>query len=220
MRANAIPGLILNLVAASLGAAYAWHPGTRAVFSAVGELKSSAPYLFSMISTMIFGGLLPVILQRLGAARCEPWRYLLFLMPFWAYKGAEVNLLYELQAMVFGTEPSFTVVAAKVAVDQLVYVTLWATASQVLAYAWMDAGFRLGPVRADLARGRWYLRRCVPVLVTNWALWTPAVAILYQLPVELQLPFQNLILCLWVLLLSFLTKPGDPLHQHPPKAAG
>ena len=220
VRANLVPGLILNAVAAAVGAAYAWHPGTREVFERVAVVKGHAPWIFAMCSTMLFGGLLPVVLQRLGAARREPWRYLVFLLPFWAYKGLEVNALYALQAWLFGLEPSAGVVALKVAADQLVYVTVWATPSQVLVYQWMDAGFRVGPVRADLARGRYYLRQCVPVLVTNWALWTPAVAILYQLPLELQLPFQNLILCLWVLLLSFLSKPGDALHDHPEQAAG
>lgn len=217
VKANAIPGLILNVVAAMIGAAYAWHEGTRLLFEQVGELKGRSPWVFSACSTMVFGGLLPVILQRLGAARREPWRYLVFLLPFWAYKGIEVNALYALQAWIFGAEPTAGVVALKVAADQLVYVTLWATPSQVLVYQWMDARFRTGPVAADLRTRGWWLRRCVPVMITNWALWTPAVAILYQLPVELQLPFQNLILCLWVLLLSFLTKPGEALHEHPEK---
>lgn len=220
VKANLVPGLILNAVAVAIGAAYAWHQGTQAVFESVGELKARSPWLFAACSTMLFGGLLPVVLQRLGAARREPWAYLLFLLPFWAYKGLEVNALYALQAWLFGHEPSAGVVALKVVADQLVYVTIWATPSQVLVYQWMDARFRAGPVAADLRRGRYYLRRCVPVLVTNWALWTPAVAVLYQLPTELQLLFQNLILCLWVLLLSFLTKPGDELHEHPERAAG
>ena len=220
LRANLIPGIILNLAAASIGAAYAWHDATRAVFGEIGELKGQAPWLFAATTTMLFGGLLPVLMQRLGAAKREPWRYLLFLLPFWALKGLEVNLLYVIQAWLFGHEATTAVVAIKVLVDQGVYVVLWAMPTQVLAYRWMDHRFRAAPVLADLRQGKWFLRRCFPLMITNWCIWTPAAVVLYMMPTELQLPFQNLILCLWVLLLSFMTKPEDPIAQHPEQVAG
>ena len=50
---------------------------------------------------------------------------------------------------------------------------------------------------------RWYLRDVVPVMVSNWAVWLPAVFVIYVLPTPLQLPMQNVVLCFWSLVLVF-----------------
>jgi hypothetical protein len=51
----------------------------------------------------------------------------------------------------------------------------------------------------------------VPVtLMSTWAVWIPAVAIIYCLPPPLQIPLFNLVLCFWVLVLSFISRrPAD-----------
>ena len=47
----------------------------------------------------------------------------------------------------------------------------------------------------------------VPVtLMSTWAVWIPAVTIIYCLPAPLQIPLFNLVLCFWVLVLSFISK--------------
>ena len=53
---------------------------------------------------------------------------------------------------------------------------------------------------------RWYLTRCLPLLIMNLGVWVPAVAIIYALPLALQLPMQNLVLCLFVLVVMMLTR--------------
>ena len=39
----------------------------------------------------------------------------------------------------------------------------------------------------------------LPLVVLNWMVWLPAVVVIYCLPVPLQLPIQNLVLCLFCL---------------------
>lgn len=207
-RANLLPGLLLNALALALVLAWFFHPGTRTVLDQVQGLKERWGYGFAALSTAIAGALLPLLLARLLTTRREAWTVLAWTLPFWALKGLEVNGLYDLQGLVFGAEPSPAVVAIKVLIDQGVYVTLWAAPTQTLFYRWLELGRRSAPLRAELGRG-WYARACLPVLVSNWCLWTPAVALIYCLPVPLQLPVQNLILCLWVLLLTVLTRSKD-----------
>jgi hypothetical protein len=203
-RANLLPGVVLNAVALALVLAYFLHPGTQAALGEVKELKERWGYGFAALSTALFGGLLPFLLHRaLGGGR-QAWSLLAWTLPFWAVKGLEVNGLYDLQGHVFGAEPSPGVVALKVLIDQGVYVTLWAAPTQTLFYRWLELDRRWPALAAELGRG-WYARACLPVLITNWCLWTPAVTLVYCLPVPLQLPVQNLILCLWVLLLTVLT---------------
>ncbi len=208
-RANLVPGLILNFVAVIIGCGYAWHEPTRAALTAVGDYKQEVGILFPIVSTAFFAGLLPVVMQRLGAAHQDPWGHLRLLLPFWAYKGAEVNALYDLQAMMFGTGTDIGTLACKVAFDQFVYVPIWAVPSMVIAYQYMNTGFSWQALRADLNRS-WYVRRCSTVLVMNMLIWVPAVTMIYTLPTALQLPIQNIIACLFVLLISFMTKPVAP----------
>jgi hypothetical protein len=47
----------------------------------------------------------------------------------------------------------------------------------------------------------------LPITVANVAVWVPAVVAVYLLPLPLQLPMQNLVLCLWALMLVFMTDP-------------
>jgi len=53
------------------------------------------------------------------------------------------------------------------------------------------------------------VRQTVPVLISNWAVWVPAVAMIYAMPPALQLPIQNLVACLWVMMVMFMTKPAE-----------
>ncbi|MDY7107501.1 MAG: hypothetical protein SYC29_02585, partial [Planctomycetota bacterium] len=121
-----------------------------------------------------------------------------------ATKGIEVDALYRLQATMFGEGARIGIILPKVLIDQFVYVPLWAVPSTVIAYLWRDCGYRLPALRRHLGR-RWYRRRVVPLMLSNWGVWVPTVAIIYCLKLPLQLPVQNLILCLWALLVMFLT---------------
>ncbi len=209
-RANTVPGMVLSVFALTLLLSYWYAPPVTAGLERLGDIKLSLGWPFAVISTALFGGVIPWVVQRLRPAfRAQTlWSHLVFYAVFWGYKGFETNLFYDLQAWLFGHEPTLGVVIAKVLVDMVLWVTVWAVPTTVLAYQWKDA--RLGPGPRPLRpasdpakRGAWawYQRRCLPVIISNWAVWTPAVCVIYCLPVALQLPMQNLVLCFWSLLL-------------------
>jgi hypothetical protein len=51
--------------------------------------------------------------------------------------------------------------------------------------------------------------------MSTWAVWIPAVTIIYCLPAPLQIPLFNLVLCFWVLVLSFISKrPAERLADN------
>ncbi|MFW5682720.1 MAG: hypothetical protein ACOC1G_06915 [Phycisphaeraceae bacterium] len=92
------------------------------------------------------------------------------------------------------------------ALDQGVYAPLYAAPSLLLAYRLHDGGYRLRSLGVVASR-RWWLDKALPVILANSAVWTPAVAMIYALPLALQLPMQNLVLCFWSLILVFMTDP-------------
>ncbi len=214
-RANLRPGLLLWLVATLVVAAYYLPGGARPALESLAAFKQSWGYGFAVVSTALWGGVIPVLLTRLvirdpgRRPRVVPLK-MLFLTAFWGLKGAEVNLLYEWLARSFGSQANASTILCKVAIDQLLYGPLWAVPSLALAYLWMDEDFSLPRVRQALGH-QFFQTTALPMLLANWGVWIPTVAAIYALPLGLQLPLQNLVLCLWSLILATMTGKRQPV---------
>ena len=200
------PGLVLQAVALSLVLAYYFVPAAQAPFARLAAWRTAGGFVFSALASAVCGGVLPFLYLRLNPATrtANPWPHLFFFAGFWAWKGAEVDLWYRTLAVVFGSEPSFATIAPKVIADQFGYNLLYAAPIGNLCWAWKDAGFRWGPVAADLRRGRWFARSVLPVLLGVWAVWIPVVCCVYALPTVLQIPLFNVVLCFWSLLFAHI----------------
>lgn len=205
-KANALPGLVLVATAVAILIAYHFLPPVTALLDRLADWKLRFGFGYSIISTALFGGVLPILVLQLRPTERhrQALRHLPFFAVFWATKGIEVDALYRLQAAMFGEAANVGTILPKVLTDQFIYVPLWAVPSTVLAYLWRDCGYRLPALRRHLT-GRWYQVRVIPMLLSNWGVWVPTVAVIYCLKLPLQLPVQNLILCLWAMLVMFLT---------------
>lgn len=204
-RKNLVPGLVIWAVATTLVVGYYKIPAMYEILEKVAAFKVHHGIYFSFISTSIFGGIFPFIVQRLNRkTRGQvPWNQLLFLVLFWGYKGIEIDTLYHIQAAVFGEGTELGRLSIKVFADQFIYCPFLGAPVLVLAYFWKDQ-IGKSPKTFRLPAGFW--RKTFPaVLLSNWAVWIPTVALLYCLPVALQLPVQNLILMFFVLILSLLS---------------
>lgn len=211
---NALPGVALALFALSLGLSYAYVSSVRSAMQAVadwrGTLAFPVDWLFPIVTTAVFGAVIPWIVQRLRPSEKKKpsVRDLFYLAGFWGFKGFEVNLLYLVLSMVMGDSASLGVVLGKIAFDMGLYCPLWAVPSTVIVYGFKDASYswstmKQGPLRNGWRS--WWRWDVVPLMVNNWLVWVPAVSVIYTLPLALQLPMQNLVLCFWSLALVFMT---------------
>lgn len=221
LKANFLAGLLLWAVGSVVLISYYYWPGARAFFDRVGGLKEAGGLFYAIISTAIFAGLLPFLMQGLQRGRRGDYSLAMFIfqITFWGVKGIEIDLLYRGLAAIFGDDNAIGTIVLKVMVDQYIYVPLWAVPTMVIGMIWAQSGFGWQRTRQRLRRG-WFGREALPVMLSNWAVWTPTVAFIYALPVSLQLPIQNLIACLWVLMLMFMTghSQADVDRQAPPPA--
>ena len=210
-KANILPAVFLWAAAVSIILAYTYYAPVREALDRLKDFKDSWGYAFSAISTPIFAVFLPLAIQwtarGLGSKHIspEPMKHLPILVAFWAYRGAEIDLLYRLQNWAWGAERAAGPLVIKVLIDQGVYVMFWAIPTMVVMLLLKDCGYSLGRTRAELGR-RWYRSRCVPLLVVNWVVWVPVVMVIYSLPAGLQIPVMNINVCLFVLLVMFITK--------------
>lgn len=169
------------------------------------DFKQQTGLAFAMVSTTLFGAIIPMLMQQALPQSRQPgaWRLLPYLCVFWAVRGMEFDLFYHAQAWLVGNDSTFTTVLIKVIIDQFVYCPIWAVPSMLLVYALPAVNYDVRRVFEHLG-SRWYRRRAIPLLVANWCVWIPAVAVIYNLKLSLQLPIQNLVLCLWAILAMLL----------------
>jgi len=206
VRALVVPGLVLQAVALALVLVYYFVPAAQPAFARLTAWRTAGGFAFSALVSAVCGGVIPFLYLRFNPATraANPWPMLLFFAGFWAWKGAEIDLLYRTLAALFGNGPSVATIAPKVIVDQFGFNPLYAAPVGNLCFAWKDAGFRWAPVAADLRQGRWYARSVLPVLLGVWAVWIPVVCCVYALPQALQIPLFNIVLCFWSLLFAHI----------------
>lgn len=204
-RRNLWPGLALQGVALAVVLLYYVHAPTREVLSRIPEIKRHLGILFPLLATAVTGGLVPFMF--LAARREIPAgrhaSHLLFMLGFWAVNGLIIDVLYRAQAAVFGDQVDALTVVRKTLVDQFLFCPLWSAPFAAVAMRWKDGGFSFGALRAGLTR-RIFLLDTLAVLLGIWAVWIPAVAIVYSLPLALQFPVFSVVLCFWSLLLAAL----------------
>lgn len=208
-RANLIPGLILQALMLALLLGYYFHPTTTAWLDRLADLKLHWGYGYSALSAIVAGALIPEVMRILafqkGRPRRENFTNLLFTIPYWCGMGMLVDAFYRGQALVFGAEPTFQVVALKVICDQFLYSPFVATPLACWLYDWKIAGYRFAGVQRFFTKA--YARDVmIPVVFANWGVWIPVVTVLYSLPGSLQIPLFGLALSLWVLLLTWMSE--------------
>lgn len=213
-RANLVPGLALQVFAVGLVLAYYRWPAAEAALREVTAWRERSGLLFPIVITTLCGGVIPFLyLRAQRATRAEhPWRDLWFFAGYWAYRGFEIDLFYRMLARVVGTGHDVGTLAAKVALDQFVYCSLVAVPMMVLAFGWRAEGYSWSRLKARM-RGRFWRHEVLPLYIANCAIWIPAVTAIYALPLPLQLPLCNVVLCFYTLLVAHFSAHQARAHE-------
>lgn len=208
-KANFLPALVIQSAMLALLLAYLYHPATAAALNQLAELKQRTGYLYTSVSAMIAGAIIPELLRILffqkGRLQRSNLSNLAFTLPFWGSICITVDLFYQLQAWMFGTGVDFATVAIKVLVDQLGYTAFFATPATCILYDWKHSGYQPRTL-LRVFKPSYYRDAVLPTLITNWAVWVPLITIIYCLPLTLQVPLFGLALSLWVLLYTWMSE--------------
>lgn len=219
VRANIVPGLILQAVMLLVVLAYYFSPPAAATLNAIADYKRAHGIAFVVVSSVVAAAILPelflVLFFQRGRFGKQNFRNLLFTIPLWAFDGITVDLLYRGLAAWLGDTVSLPVVLAKICIDQFVFSVFFSAPYGVIAYEWKNSGFSLAALRRGFTI-EFYRDKIVPTLFAVWAVWIPLIAMIYSLPLALQFPLFSLALTFWVLLLTYMTnhfsgKTGQPL---------
>jgi hypothetical protein len=200
---NAGPGLLLQGFALTMVLLYYFHAPTHQLLLKIPVIKQRVGIFFPILSTAFFGGLIPFLFMaaRKEIPRGQAVSNLLFLLGFWGFNGLNVDFLYKAQAAMFGDHPDVVTVIKKVCFDQFVFSVFWSAPFATMAMHWKHCGFSFRTARKRFSRD--ILTVELPsILFSIWAVWIPTVAIVYSLPLALQFPLFNIVLCFWSLMLT------------------
>ena len=208
-RANLLPGLIVQSAMAVIVAAYYLYAPAHGWLELVAAAKSRYGFGFSAGGAAIAGAFVPELLRiacfQQGKPRVENARNLVFTIPFWAFNGFMVDLLYRGQALCFGTAVTPMVIVKKVLVDQFIYNVIYAAPITAIGYHWKNEGYSWTHARSWFTRA-YYAERILPALVATWGVWIPLVSLIYALPPLLQTPLFTLALSLWVMIYTWMAE--------------
>ncbi len=208
-RANLIPGLLVQAVMIATVLVYFYVPSARESFDVLGSWKERWGYLYSALSAILAGAVIPEILRIVVFQKGRPLRrnlnHFLFAVCYWGISGMQVDLLYRLQAVWFGTAGDFDTVVKKVLVDQFLFCPLLAAPQAAFLYDWKQLGFARKHLRGFFSMD-FYRNAVIPTLFATWGVWIPIVSALYSLPPLLQIPLFSLALSLWVMLFTWMSE--------------
>ena len=195
LRTNLLAGLIIWSIGILVYFLYSNSAIFRDYLNQVAGLKKEFGYFYSAISTGLFGGVIPflalLIKGKIPPNRISHW--FCFFLFFWAFKGVEVDAFYRLQSFWFGETSEFKVVICKVLVDQFIYCVIWSAPVTAILYGWKDAKFKCSDIVVIRDLGE-MMEETLFLLFSTWMIWIPAVAIIYSMPENLQIPLFNLTL--------------------------
>jgi hypothetical protein len=206
-RQNRLPCVLLNVLVVALVLSYYRWPAAAGAWAAVGAFKVKWSFAFSCVSTMFAAAVMPFSIQwMMGTLPPDRrWKKLGLRMLFWGYRGMEIDLFYRVLGRLFGHGNDAATLATKVAVDQFIMSPLWFVPTYIIALRWIEQGGSWARLRASLDREFWTCT-CLTVLVTNWLIWIPALALVYSLPAPLQFPLFAVVMCFFILMVTLIAR--------------
>lgn len=206
-KSNILPGVVLWAIGLGLVISYYQIHTVAEVLDQLGDFKLKSSPWFAILSTALFGSLIPWLVQNLflKGGEKQPFRHVPWLLLFWGFHGWQVDWLYRIQAELFGNEINFQTILKKTLVDEFIWVPFFAVWQLVLGYLTIEKDGSVKEIKAALEQ-KPFFDRVIPLMIANWVVWIPAVSLIYLFPLPLQLPLMNIILALWCLILTFFSK--------------
>ena len=214
IRANLLPGILLQCLMGIFLFAYATHDGTRKVLALVAEVKHQAGFSFAFFTYVIAAAFLPealrIVFFQAGKPTVRNLTLFLTSAPAWGLMGVTVDIFYHFQAGWFGDTNSLASIVPKVIVDQVLFSPLFSSPLLVGYFTLRDGGFRSDAWQQVFCRG-FYWEKVLPVQVAGWIIWIPGTSLVYSMPQLLQIPIAVVLMSFWVLIFTTLGErlPGS-----------
>jgi len=205
-----LPAMLALLTAMALvvAAYYLWPFGAR-LLSSYANRQESGGVIAAALATALAGGVLSeisfVYFQNRGRWTLGCLENMAFKFVVFFIGGAAVYEFYQWQAYFWGNSIAWSIIAAKVIVDQFGFTVLWSTPYNTITMRWQVLRYSGRKLWQELD-GKFVGERMLPVLIMNWMFWIPAVVLIYAMPLVLQMPLFVFGVAVWGLLLPAVSR--------------
>lgn len=211
IRHNWQVALVVWAAMAIMVGAYYQCPTVHHLFQWMMEIKSRGGYLLSGLangfSTGILAEIFCVYLVQRGQwkrANIENAAFKFFIL---GGEGILVDAFYRFQSHCFGDGTDWITLTIKVAVDMLIFCPFLATPYLAVMFFWKNQNYCWAHVRRELqSRMGFYEQHVMPLQISTWCFWIPLVAMIYSVPLLLQMPMLILMGALWGVLIVAITR--------------
>ena len=197
VKANAVPMVVLWLLAAGTALAFYRVPALKAVFDPLAKWQTESGWIAAFLNRVVFCGVVPGIFL-FAVKPIRPPRPLLTACVYSLWGGlwgVACDGFFTLQAAVFGTGTNWTTLVKKTLVDQLVWNVFLCTPVNAMFFSWVARDFS----RSGRRNCRAFLQDCLTLLATNWIVWIPVTVAVYAFPLPLQIQLVGLASSFWML---------------------
>lgn len=195
IRDNFVPMVALWLFAALAVFGYYRVPVFAALLEPVADWQRDGGWIAAFLNRVAFCGILPgAFLVSMKAIR-PPRPYLTVLAYcLWAgLWGIACDRFFTFQALLFGEGSDALTLLRKTLFDQLVWNVLVCTPANAVFFPWVGSGFRRDRPQEP------FIARCAALLISNWLVWLPVMAMVYAFPLPLQIQLVGLAGAFWML---------------------
>ena len=204
-RANLVPMVVLFGLAVVVSLGYFNVPEVSAALGPVVRWQDEYGWIAAFATCGVFCGLLPgvfvFLVRRLRVA--HPWRTLLVQVGWSGICGIVSQVVFSLNAELFGTGTDLVTLGLKTLVFQFAWVPLFYAPVGALVYFWMGCDFSLIRFRRECTWRSW-VAVLLPNLITNWVLWIPCSFAVHSFPTDLQIQLTGFANAFYSLLLIWI----------------
>ena len=197
VRANAVPMVVLWLLAAFVVFVFYCIPGAGALFDPLAAWQTKSGWVAAILNRVIFCGLLPGTFL-LGAKSIRPQRPGLTILAYSLWGGLwgiACDGFFTLQSALFGCGADLVTLVKKTLVDQLVWNVFLCTPANAVFFPWVARDFKCGPKRSLCD----FMQDCLALLLANWIVWIPVTVAVYAFPLPLQIQLVGFACSFWML---------------------
>ena len=192
---NLVPMVVLWSLAAVAVFGYYRVPAFAALLEPVADWQRDGGWAAAFLNRVAFCGMLPgLFLVSMKVIRPSRPCLTVFAYCLWAgLWGVACDRFFTFQVYLFGEGADLLTLFRKTLFDQLVWNVLICTPANAVFFPWVEGGFRRIRPREP------FIERCTILLLSNWLVWLPVMAMVYAFPLPLQIQLVGLAGAFWML---------------------
>ncbi|ELP83918.1 hypothetical protein EIN_311790 [Entamoeba invadens IP1] len=203
---NGKVGVIIIVLELVLVLCYNYVPIVNIAMNAMASLKMKMSIIYSMISTGLFMGVVPWLVD-IFQGHIRPAlrvRTGIFMFLCYAFVGLQTDIFYGLQSAWFGDEGVLSVVE-KMLIDQLIWTPLYMSHFNYWANFIYNTGVTLPKCSTQIIK-KYFQHDWLVGLIGGYIIWVPSCCVIYAMEPALQLIMMNLVGVLFVVVMATITR--------------